>query len=787
MFQPGTVLQDRYTILNALGQGGFSQTYEVDDNGTLKVLKVLVENYSKSVDLFRREANVLSQLHHPGIPHVDPDGYFSVQLDGADDLCHCLVMERIPGIDLRQWLSDRQNAPISSAQALDWLTQLVDILEQIHKRQFFHRDIKPSNIMLRPDGQLALIDFGAVREVTETYLHKCEEDLTRTHVYSRGYTPLEQMQGRAVPESDFFALGRTFVHLTTGRNPLEFPINPKTGQLLWRPQAPQIAMPLAELIDCLMAPFPGQRPQHLSDIRAALAEIRLQSDADGPSVGPVLAELLNQAPKNNTFVWDSMGNAPLLRRSSARNPELTQPPLDEGFYPDGSPGLEVEGDRPASNIPVALDATPDAPDAAPSQKRWPSWVSPVLVMTWSLIATGSILGLRFAGLLQGVELQTLDTLMRLRPAELPDDRLLIVALDDADIEFQNEADMMRQGSLSDEALAQLLERLNAHSPSVIGLDIYREEPTGSNGSTSDRPEDLSSQAYLQTYDNLVVVCSIGGGEKDYSPIRAPSTVPPEQLGFSDIPQDLDGHIRRQILGMTPAEHCNTDESLSYQLAARYLAQLDLDARIADQTLYLGHQPISRLERHTGFYHRDLGEGYTLPINYRQVSSIGTTVSLRDLLNGIPDADLSSLVEGRIVLIGTTARSFGDYHSTLFGELPGVMIQAHMVSQMTSAVLDDRPLFWALPLWGDGLWMMVWASLSGGLVWYRLFEQWNILGLLALMTGMGGLCYGVLLLGGWLPLIPTAIAIIATVSGLGYAKRFFPKIIGQSTDFGRQKI
>ena len=98
MFQPGTVIQERYQILNLLGQGGFSQTYAVDDQGTTKVLKVLLENYPKAIHLFQREAKVLSQLHHPGIPSVEPDGYFTVQQESSNDRLHCLVMELIPGL-----------------------------------------------------------------------------------------------------------------------------------------------------------------------------------------------------------------------------------------------------------------------------------------------------------------------------------------------------------------------------------------------------------------------------------------------------------------------------------------------------------------------------------------------------------------------------------------------------------------------------------------------------------------------------------------------------------------
>lgn len=150
--------------------------------------------------------------------------------------------------------------------AQEWLIQLVEILNELHQHQYFHRDIKPSNIMLKPDGKLVLIDFGAVREVTESYLQKQKGNETGTVLISPGYTPAEQAEGHAVPQSDFFALGRSFVYLLTGKSPLDFPKDPQTGELIWRNYATQVSPELADLIDRLIAPFPGQRSQNCQEI-----------------------------------------------------------------------------------------------------------------------------------------------------------------------------------------------------------------------------------------------------------------------------------------------------------------------------------------------------------------------------------------------------------------------------------------------------------------------------------------------------------------------------------------
>ncbi|MFP4219712.1 MAG: protein kinase domain-containing protein [Phormidium sp.] len=266
------VFQNRYRINRLLGTGGFGKTFEALDRRELKVIKVLFKNHPKAVTLFQQEAKVLSRLEHPGIPKVDPDGYFTYTPPDSDDPVHCLVMEKIEGLNLVEWLEQRNNKPIDKKQTVEWLEQLVEILEQVHQQHYFHRDIKPQNIMRRPSGQLVLIDFGTAREVTGTYLNKVGGGQNVTEIISAGYSPPEQINGKAVPQSDFYALGRTFVYLMTGKKPTEFPENPRTGKLLWREGAPQIPEALGDVIDYLMAPFPGNRPQHAQMILNCLAE-----------------------------------------------------------------------------------------------------------------------------------------------------------------------------------------------------------------------------------------------------------------------------------------------------------------------------------------------------------------------------------------------------------------------------------------------------------------------------------------------------------------------------------
>ncbi|MEH2039028.1 serine/threonine protein kinase [Nostoc sp.] len=274
------LLEGRYRVTRQLGAGGFAKTFEVNHANTLKVLKVLMLDDAKAVSLFQQEAQVLSHLNHPGIPKGD--GYFTFSPKNSQAPLHCLVMEKIEGLDLYQYMEQRGNRPIDEKLALLWLTQLANILHEVHQQNFFHRDIKPPNIMLKADGHLALIDFGTAREVTSTY-HQKAAGQNITGIFSPGYTPLEQANGKAVPQSDFFALGRTFVYLLTGKSPDQFSEDPRTGKLMWRDSALQVSKQVAGLIDYLMEAFPGKRPQNAQMVLRCLSEINSTVQSYSPS------------------------------------------------------------------------------------------------------------------------------------------------------------------------------------------------------------------------------------------------------------------------------------------------------------------------------------------------------------------------------------------------------------------------------------------------------------------------------------------------------------------------
>jgi serine/threonine protein kinase len=154
------------------------------------------------------------------------------------------------GENLTEFLT--KNQYVSQQLARDWLQQMLHILQEIHKYHVVHRDIKPSNLMVEANGKLRLIDFGAASEA----------EIDTAPIGSAGYVAPEQILGKAGVRSDFFALGRTFVHLLTGIQPIDFPVNEKTGKINWRNQAIDIDPLLVNSIDQLMEPLPENRPEN---------------------------------------------------------------------------------------------------------------------------------------------------------------------------------------------------------------------------------------------------------------------------------------------------------------------------------------------------------------------------------------------------------------------------------------------------------------------------------------------------------------------------------------------
>ncbi|MBE9004175.1 CHASE2 domain-containing protein [Fortiea sp. LEGE XX443] len=380
----------------------------------------------------------------------------------------------------------------------------------------------------------------------------------------------------------------------------------------------------------------------------------------------------------------------------------------------------------------------------------------------SVVMTGIILGLRFFGGLQSAELQAFDFMMRSRPEESPDSRLLIITIDDDDLATQRRnGEILKGTSLSDKSLNALLIKLEQHRPRAIGLDIYRDFP-------AEQPDLILR---LQKTANLIGVCKGSDSTVMTKGIEPPPEIPKKRQGFSDFIRDTDGVVRRHLMFFTPetASLCTADYAFSTQLAFRYLLPLGIEPKFTPQgNLQLGNTVFPRLSSRSGGYQGiDANGGQTL-LNYRAAKKIAETVTLTQILSSPMNSDV---IKDRIILIGVKARGdFPDYWATPYGsrldvQTPGVLVQAQMISQILSAVLNKRPLLTVWSYWFEFIWIWSWSVVGGLLAW-----RWRWLPMLALAVGIISgvlylLCLSLLIWGIWVPFVPSALLLVGTAGAI----------------------
>lgn len=257
MFASGQVLDGIYQVGEKIGQGGTGVVYS---GWHLRLNKSIVIKRLHGTHNARAEADVLKNLHHPGLPQI----YDFIQV-GQDVYT---IMDLIPGCSLDHFLE--QGRRIDTKTAINWLRQLLDVLEYLHSRKpmILHNDIKPGNIMLRPNGELCLIDFnismyadsGAITGYTAGFASPEQVRLAQQILYRQ--TPTVILD----PRSDLYALGATMYALISGIVPPETgPIQPLQA-MSHLPVAPE----LCAIIDRAMCPRRELRYGNAKKMRAAL-------------------------------------------------------------------------------------------------------------------------------------------------------------------------------------------------------------------------------------------------------------------------------------------------------------------------------------------------------------------------------------------------------------------------------------------------------------------------------------------------------------------------------------
>ncbi len=230
--QVGSELQGmlrRYKVEQILGSGGFGVTYLVKVLPTTQrvVLKELQAQHihdTKVRELFEREAQALAMLDPArGVPDIMDFFY-------GDGQRVYMVMEYVAGEPLSALIAQREKLPLAESVKIG--IQVLEVLAYIHSQGVVHRDVKPQNIMVREDGNVTLIDFGAVKEAAMMRLEAGEP--TATGIQTPGYAPPEQARGLSVNQTaDLYALAATLMALLTGLDPREL-TNPQTGDFEWR-------------------------------------------------------------------------------------------------------------------------------------------------------------------------------------------------------------------------------------------------------------------------------------------------------------------------------------------------------------------------------------------------------------------------------------------------------------------------------------------------------------------------------------------------------------------------
>lgn len=264
LHHPGEIIVERYRILSILGQGGVGITYEAEDlqnsqKVALKVLSLRRMNDWKKMELFEREARILSQLNHPAIPrYLD---YF--QVDSDRDRSFYIAQQLAEGKSLavlveNGWQPDEN-------EVRDLATQVLKILEYLHSLTppVIHRDIKPQNIIRQENGQVFLVDFGAVQD---TYHNTGTGGSTVIGTY--GYMAPEQFRGQAVLSTDLYGLGTTLLFLLSRKSPGDLP--QRKLKIDFR-SCVQISQEFADWLDKMLEPVIEDR---FTSTKVALAVLR---------------------------------------------------------------------------------------------------------------------------------------------------------------------------------------------------------------------------------------------------------------------------------------------------------------------------------------------------------------------------------------------------------------------------------------------------------------------------------------------------------------------------------
>ncbi len=393
-------------------------------------------------------------------------------------------------------------------------------------------------------------------------------------------------------------------------------------------------------------------------------------------------------------------------------------------------------------------------------------------ITASGVAAG-IVGLRLTGVLQLAEFALYDQMFRLRPQESPDDRIVLVTLEESDLERLN------RWPMSDRQLNSLLTKISQARPRAIGLDIYRNFAVA--------PGELELRQTLQTTPNLIGINKLNDrstGGVGPNPLLATKN----QVGFNNIIYDDDQRTRRSLLYWSADG--KSYESFALKLALLYLKPLEPQESSRNKAhLQLGPVEFPQFKPNDGIYAKANAGAYQVISNFRSKPGQFRRIKLMDLLTDRVDP---RLMQDRIVMIGSMASSLNDQATTPYGKGSGVELQANFVSEIISAVQNGRSLLHCLPEGLEWTWIWGWSWVGTVASWRLRSPQKSLLAILgasATLTGIGFIAF----LAGWIvPTIPPLLALVTSATVVtGYiahseeelkrSKEFLHRIINSIPD------
>ena len=707
----GQTLAGRYKLSRILGSGGFGQTYlAIDIRQSHQPQCVVKQLKPASQDAkFLKVARRLFETEVKTLRRLGSHPHIPRLINSfEEDGEFYLVQEFVDGQSLEAEI--KQTGRFTETEAIALLKDVLPVLSFIHDNHVVHRDLKPDNLIRRCDtGEMVLIDFGAVKEIRTRVITGEQTSLT-IGIGTQGYTPSEQLSGKPCYSSDVYALGMTVIHALTGRSPTDLPDA------------------LGSLDPCWQ---------------------------DYAEVSPGLAILLGKMTRH--YIYQRYQSVEAVQHDLGRLADLP---------------AEVADTPPETALPVGLQGQTSSILRWRMGRRAKVWTVAIATAATSAL----VLGLRQVGAFMPSELAVHDRFVNAQPEVAPDPRLLVVEITEAGLRS------LSLTTPSDESVATVINNLQAHQPARIGIDLPR-----------DLPHEPGNEALRQSLKspNVLTITQLGTvrGSEDIPP---PPGMPIEQISFNNTIVDSDFRVRRALMlsflnEASPSSQSLEDAiqgdstaptpqpifSLGVDLAIRYLETYHAILPEDGNILTLNGVRFEPIGATFGGYQKVDEDGYHMFIRYRAPKNVAARLNFIDVLNNNFDP---ALVKDKLVLIGSAAGSSRDLFLTPYSgsdrqQMPGVVLQAQVASQILSAVLDGDTLPWSWPDWAEITWIVALTGIGSTLM--VLTQR----GLILIAFGVSGLVivYGVsaacFLAGGWVPVVAPMSAFFLSAAGARISKSY----------------